>query len=226
MPTTPSFGTTAKPLEDPLAYLPCSNILEYQKNQVIYSPDRPCANLYLIIGGKVMVRRMTADGDSEVLVDIYVVDEFFGDRALTDSVNSYEKATAVEQNTRVMTWIDTEIEQFILRRPQLGIALIQMLTRRCMGDSRRIESCSSDNVGRRLARSLIYFSERLGTKLENGSIQLMPLSHELLAQYIGTSRELVTQYMNQFRRRDYLQYSRKEIVVYPAAMNEILRQSE
>jgi len=226
MPTTPPFGITAKPLKDPLAYLPCSRIFEYQKNQAIYSPDRLCVNLYLIIGGKVMVRRMSADGDRQLLVDIYVVDEFFGDWVLTDSINCYEKAMAVEQNTSVMTWTDTEIEELILRRPQLGIALIQLLTRRCIDYSRRIESCSSDNAARRLARSLIHFSERLGEKLENGSIQLMPLSHELLAQYVGTSREIVTQYMNQFRRQDYLRYSRKEIVVYPAAMNEILRQND
>ena len=50
----------------------------------------------------------------------------------------------------------------------------------------------------------------------------MPLGHELLAQYIGTSRELVTQYMNQFRRQGFLRYSRKGIVVYPAGVNEIL----
>src|SRR2546425_8060564 len=62
------YTTLFRSLEDPLAYLPCSHILEYQKNQTIYSPDRPCVNLYLIIGGKVMVRRTTAEGDSELLV--------------------------------------------------------------------------------------------------------------------------------------------------------------
>jgi len=40
-----------------------------------------------------------------------------------------------------------------------------------------------------------------------------------------TSRELVTQYMNQFRGQDYLRYSREECGL-PAAMNEILRQSD
>jgi len=222
MPTTTRFGIAAKPLEDPLAYVPCSHILEYKKNQAIYSPERPCVNLYVIIAGKVMVRRMIADGERQLLVDIYVVDEFFGNWALTDSINSYETAIAVEQNTRVMTWTDTEIEQLILRRPRLGIALIQMLTRRCIDYSRRIESFSSDNIARRLARSLIRFSERLGEKSGNGSIQLMPLSHELLAEYVGTSREFVTQYMNQFRRQGFLRYSRKEIVIWPVAMNEIL----
>jgi CRP/FNR family transcriptional regulator len=219
MPTTPPFGITAQPLEDPLAYLPCSHILEYQKNQVIYSPDRPSVSLYVIIGGKVMVRRMSAADNRQLLVDIYVVDEFFGDWALTHSINSCEKAIAVEQNTRVMAWTGTEIEQLILRRPQLGVALIQLLTRRCIDYSRRIESCSSDNVAQRLARSLIHFSERLGKKFENGSIELMPLSHELLAQYVGTTREAVTQHMNQFRRQGFLQYSRKGIVLYPGAMN-------
>src|SRR5207249_4682002 len=149
MPTTPRFGITAKPLEDPLAYLPCSHILEYKKNQAIYSPERPCVNLYVIIGGKVMVRRMSADGGRQLLLDIYVVDEFFGDWALTDSINGYETAIAVEQNTRVMKWTGTEIEQLILERPRFGIALIQLLTRRCIGYSRRIESCSLDNVARR-----------------------------------------------------------------------------
>jgi len=90
MPATLPFGVTAQPLEDPLAYLPCSRISEYQKNQAIYSPERPCVNLYVIIAGKVMVRRMTADGGHQLLVDIYAVDEFFGDWALTDSINGYE----------------------------------------------------------------------------------------------------------------------------------------
>ncbi len=30
---------------------------------------------------------------------------------------------------------------------------------------------------------------------------MMPLTHELLSQYVGTSREIVTHYMNQFRRQ-------------------------
>jgi len=222
MPSPPPFGTTAPPLEDPLSFLPCSHILEYQRKQMIYGPDRTGGNLYLIIAGKVIVRRILADGEHELLVDIYVVDEFFGDWALAELINDDEEAIAAEQNTRVMTWTDAEIQQLILRRPQLGIALIQMLTRRCMEYSQRVESCSTESIGRRLARALIHFSERLGKTVENGSIKLMPLSHELLAQYVGTSRELVTQYMIQFRRKGFLHYSRKGIVVYPAAMNEIL----
>ena len=69
---------TTKSLEDPLAYLPCSRILECSKRRVIYSPDGPAAHLYLIISGMVAVERVGANG-SKVLVEIYKTDELLGE---------------------------------------------------------------------------------------------------------------------------------------------------
>ena len=51
---------------------------------------------------------------------------------------------------------------------------------------------------------------------------MMPFTHELLGQYIGTSREIVTQYMNQFRHQGYLSYSRKGILIHPKKIEDWL----
>jgi CRP-like cAMP-binding protein len=59
---------------------------------------------------------------------------------------------------------------------------------------------------------------------EDGSVRMTPFTHELLSQYVGTSREIVTQYMNQFRRQGYLKYSHKGIVLYREAFRDWLRQ--
>ena len=208
-------------LEDPLAYLTCSNMLEYAKDQTIYGPDRPSTSLYLVVNGKVKVHRIKNEW-GEVLVDIYCTDEFFGDSALIGSPDINEKAVALEDKTTVMVWTGTVVEDFMMRRPRLGIALVQMLTQRCVHFSRRIESLASDNIERRLARTLIHFSERLGSAKGDGSFEMMPLTHELLSQYVGTSREIITCYMNQFRRHGYLRYSRKAIVLYPDAIKKTL----
>ena len=56
-------------------------------------------------------------------------------------------------------------------------------------------------------------------------MRMAPFTHELLSQYVGTSREIVTHYMNQFRRDGYLRYSRKGIILYRDAFKEWLRQS-
>jgi CRP/FNR family transcriptional regulator, cyclic AMP receptor protein len=209
-------------LEDPLAHLPCSSILEYRKGQFIYNQDQPSTSIYLVIDGKVKVCRVAGDG-RQVVVDIYQTDDFFGESAFLNSSTRDEQALALE-STKVMTWTASDIEDMMTRRPRLAIALLQILVQRSIEFGNRIESFSVDNIARRLARTLIRFSDRLGQNSADGSVQMMPFTHELLSQYVGTSREIVTHYMNQFRRQGYLRYSRKGILLYRAALGDWLRQ--
>jgi len=48
---------------------------------------------------------------------------------------------------------------------------------------------------------------------------MAPFTHEMLAQYVGTSREIVTHYMSQFRRDGLVRYSRAGIAIHCAALN-------
>jgi CRP/FNR family transcriptional regulator, cyclic AMP receptor protein len=209
-------------LEDPLAHLPRTTTMEYKKGQTIYSQDQPSTGIYLVIEGKVKVSRMAGDGH-QVVVDIYQTDEFFGESALLNLAQRTEQASALEP-VKLMAWSTAEIEDIVTKRPRLAVALLQILVQRTVDFGQRIESFSVDNIARRLARSLIRFSERLGTPEADGSICMAPFTHELLSQYVGTSREIVTHYMNQFRRQGYLRYSRKGITLYCDAFKEWLRQ--
>jgi len=212
-----------KLLEDPLAHLPCSSIVEYRKGQMIYNQDQPSTSIYLVIDGKVKVSRLADDGH-QVVVDIYQADDFFGESALLNLPHRSEQATAME-DTKVMTWSNTEIEDIIMKRPRLAVALLQILVQRTIDFTHRIESFSVDNISHRLARTLIRFSERMGMADEDGTVRMIPFTHEMLSQYVGTSREIVTHYMNQFRKQGYLRYSRKGIVLYHDAFQEWLRQT-
>jgi CRP/FNR family transcriptional regulator len=223
MATPTTVFAPQKALEDPLAHLPCSSIVEYKKGQMIYNQDQPSTNIFLIIEGKIKVSRLADDGH-QVVVDIYQPDEFFGESALLNLPHRCEQATALE-NTRLMAWTAAEIEDIVSKRPRLAVALLQILVQRTIDFTYRIQSFSVDNIARRLARSLIRFSERLGVAEEDGSIRMTPFTHELLSQYVGTSREIVTHYMNQFRRQGYLKYSRKGIVLYRDAFRDWLRQN-
>jgi CRP-like cAMP-binding protein len=217
-----SVSAPQRDLEDPLAHLPCSTILAFKKGQIVYDQDQPSNNLYLVIAGKVKVSRLAEDG-RQVVVDLYQPDEFFGESAFLSLSRRAEIAVALE-TVKVMTWTTADIEDILMRRPKLAIALMQLLVQRSMDFGQRIESFSVDNIARRLARTLIRFSERLGNMTEDGSVQMIPFTHELLSQYVGTSREIVTHYMNHFRRQGYLRYSRKGIMLYRDAMRDWLRQ--
>src|SRR5262249_24170073 len=99
----------------------------------------------------------------------------------------------------------------------------QVQAQRATEFSRRIESFGADSPARRLAHCLSEFSERMGTPEEGGSVSMAPLTHELLSEHIGTTREAVSHYMMQFRKEGYLQYSRKGIILYPDVFDEWLR---
>ena len=52
MATSPAALITPQRIEDPLAHLTCSDVLEYKKDKVIYGPEQPSTSLYLIVGGR------------------------------------------------------------------------------------------------------------------------------------------------------------------------------
>jgi hypothetical protein len=60
---------------------------------------------------------------------------------------------------------------------------------------------------------------------QDGTVSMPPFTHELLAQYVGTSREIVTHYMSQFRREGLLRYSRAAIAIHRAALIVWLNES-
>src|SRR6185437_16063211 len=218
-PVTPAYP---KPLEDPLAYLPCSVIAQYRKGQLIYGQDQPAASLYVIISGTAKICRLT-DAGKQVVVDILQTDDFFGESALLNLPNCSEHATALE-DSQLMVWSVWFVQDLIMKRPQLGIALLQMLIHRTQEMKVRLESLAVDNIPTRLARALVYLSGRFGVVKDNGTMSLMPFTHELLAQYVGTSREIVTHYMNQIRKHGHLQYSRKGIVINRESLLASLQQ--
>jgi CRP/FNR family transcriptional regulator len=136
-----------------------------------------------------------------------------------------ETASALE-DTSLMTWAPAEIEEQIERQPQMGLAFIQMLTRRLADCEARIESLNREKCHERIIRGLLRFAHRLGEAAEDGSVRIPPLSQQLISEYVGTSREIVTLHMNQLRQQGLMRYSRKGINVYPDALARQLQQEE
>ena len=202
--------------------IPHSTISVYQKGEIIYCPEEPSTSLYLLNRGRVKVSRISHTGN-EMVIDIYQKDELFGESALANpSLPRSDQATALERAI-VLVWPVSTIEHLIATNPWLGIALLREISQRKGILSTRLLSFAAETNGQRLIRELLRLSERLGTRENDGSIRMMPITQALLAQYIGSSREIVTCYMNRLREDGCLRYSRKEIIVYPEALKTHLQ---
>jgi CRP/FNR family transcriptional regulator, cyclic AMP receptor protein len=158
----------------------------------------------------------------DVVVDIYRNNEFFGEAGLIEMAPRGERAIAMERS-QIMSWTTEEIENVISQRPELGIALIQMIVNRSMDLCTRLESFAAEKTPQRVARSLLRFAERFGSRADDGSVRIPPMTHQFLSEYVGTSREIVTFNMNHLRQQGYIKYSRKCIDLYADALRERLR---
>jgi CRP/FNR family cyclic AMP-dependent transcriptional regulator len=213
----PAVSVKPSTLEDPLAYLACSAISEYRKGEAIYTHGQSSTGIYLVVKGKVKILRQTSRAG--VVVDVYGPDEFFGESALAGQAHRTEEAVALER-TNLMSWSREEIEENLALRPKLATALLQLVVSRSLEFVERIERFSVESIERRLARTLVRFAWRFGGEAGDGALTMDAFTHKVLSQYVGTSREIVTHYMSQFRREGYVQYSRKVIALRQRALIE------
>jgi len=207
--------------EDPLTYLPRKPVQEFARRRVIYDGGQPPDNLYVVILGRVKVTSTAGDGE-ETISRIVGAEGLFGESALIGLPKRAEAAIALD-NVSLMAWSRAEIEAHIEREPRLGIALSQHLVRQCIELQDRIESMAVCKTPERVMLALVQLANALGSPLADGAIRIGSLTHHTLAEYVGTSREIVTFQMNRLRRQGMLRYSRRTIDIYAGAMEEALR---
>jgi CRP-like cAMP-binding protein len=123
-----------------------------------------------------------------------------------------------------MSWTRSEIELQIEREPRLGIALAQYMVRQCIALQDRIESMAVQKTPERVMVALAQLAGMLGAPLPDGATRIASLTHQTIAEYVGTSREIVTFQMNRLRRLGLIRYTRRYIDVYTGAVEEALRQ--
>jgi CRP/FNR family transcriptional regulator len=216
-----SFHARSKQ-EDPLTYLPRKAVQEFARGSVIYDQQQPNHLLYVAILGRVKITTTSDDG-GQTVSRIVSVEGLFGESCLIGGTPRSESAVALD-NASVMAWSRTEIEQQIEREARLGIALSQYLVRQCLELQDRIESMAVHKTPERVMLALVQLAEDLGQPQADGGIRVASLTHHTIAEYVGTSREIVTYQMNRLRRMGLLRYTRKYIDIYSRQILEALRQ--
>jgi len=217
-----STRETAFTSEDPLTYLPRKPVQEFAKRRVIYDPQQPSDHLYVVILGRVKISNLGDDG-SQMVARIVAPEGLFGESALIGGQQRTEAAVALD-NVTLMSWTVSEIEAQIEREPRLGLALAQYMVRQCIELQDRIESMAVYKTPERVMLALVQLCDSLGSPTSDGATRVSALTHHTIAEYVGTSREIVTFQLNRLRRLGMLRYSRKHMDIYTTAMQEALRE--
>ena len=191
--------------EDPLVLLPRRKPQRFEKDQPIYDTQDHAESIFLLVDGAVKISRFS-DSGRETVIDVESRESFFGLTAVLGEGEGLrgEMAVALE-STQVMEWKLDELREIIARTPELGAV---------------------DHIPQRLVKALLRLGERFGEpKGATGVLHLMPLTHDLIAKHVGTSREIITQHMSKLRRRGLVAYSRAGLEIDPVKLRAELAQA-
>ncbi|MEZ5362419.1 MAG: Crp/Fnr family transcriptional regulator [Bryobacterales bacterium] len=212
--------------EDPLVLLPRRKPQSFSKDQMIYDTHDSAESIFLLVDGAVKISRFSTGG-RETVIDVESRESFFGLTAVLGEGEGLrgEMAVALEP-TQVMEWKLDELRTMIARTPELGAALMRVVARKLNDADNRIESFAVDHIPQRLVKALLRLGDRFGEpKGPGGVLRLMPLTHDLIAKHVGTSREIITQHMSKLRRRGLLSYSRAGLEIDPLKLRAELEKS-
>lgn len=169
--------------------------------RVFYTPGESGEVLFVLKRGRVQLYRIAPDG-KRLVIGTLTEGSVFGEMGLIGQGMYDTFAEAVEDCTLcVMSRAD--VEELIASRPAFAIALMETLGRRLHDVEASFERLAFRNVPSRVASLLLSLSDSHGN--------ITGLSHQDLAERVGTHRETVTRALNEFRADGAIELGRSRI---------------
>lgn len=204
---------------DILSYLPRPRIAEFPKGQTIYGPERPAEHLHLVISGCIKLYSTAPDG-RHLLLRIVSRDGLFGECALVPAEMAAQQSAMALDRTQAMSWGAEEVQKRIESQPKLAMALLEHFAGSNCRLKDRVRALAGLTTGPRVSFALLQLARETGVPRPDGSLRITGLTHQSIAEYVGTSREIVTSEMNRLRRLGYVSYTRRHLDIFAEAIAE------
>lgn len=160
----------------------------FRARQMLFTAGDPSERVYLILKGRVKVYQVAENG-KEIILDVVGRGGVIGDMAIVEEGERTACAQAMDETVAAsISWED--FAHVVQSSPRLAFAMAELMAGRLARMQRSFMNIVSKPVSARLADMLL-------SRQEDGLIRL-GLTHQELAQTIGTSRETVTALLSRF----------------------------
>jgi CRP/FNR family transcriptional regulator/CRP/FNR family cyclic AMP-dependent transcriptional regulator len=178
------------------------------RGKTIVEEDLPGDYMYVIRQGRVKVTKLSGDGREKIL-EFLGEGDFFGEMSLLDSAPRSASVKALSE-TRILALSRKDFLDALRRSPDLAMAVIQELTRRLRQVDEQASSLSFQRVKERTVGLLVRLAKETGA----GGRRATPvLTHQQIADMIGTSRETVTRVIKGLKEEGWLAQEGKRYLV-------------
>jgi CRP-like cAMP-binding protein len=181
----------------------------FPKHKTIVEEGLPGDYMYVIREGRVQVSKLSDDGREKIL-EFLDAGDFFGEMSLLDDAPRSATVRALS-DTRILALSRADFLNVMRRSPDVAMAVVQELTRRLRDTDEQASSLSFQRVKQR-TQGLLQRLAKDDIGREGRRITPV-LTHQQIADMIGTSRETVTRALKGLKQQGWLEQEGKRYVV-------------
>jgi CRP/FNR family transcriptional regulator len=182
-------------------------VRRYRKGELIFLEGDMLTYYYIVLSGVVRVFKQAPDGKSVTLATWPALGTF-GDMTLFDERGAGASVDTLTDSDVLL--IEREAFRAYARaRPEIYPTIMRIIVERLKFIQDRLLDIVTLPVERRLVRVLISLTAQFGNEI--------PLTHQDIADFAGTCRELVSKRLHQLQSTGALQAKRGRILILDAA---------
>jgi CRP-like cAMP-binding protein len=208
------------PVEDLQALLPNLKVGTFRARQVIYLPGDRAQGVHFLASGRIKISKVTRDG-KELTLAYRAEGDFFGEPCLLDGGPREEMAEAMDASIAVE--VERErLDHLLLINGSVAYQFARALIARRKDLETRVEQLIFKDVGSKLAELLLSLGHDHGIADDRGVVVGLKITHQEMANLIGSTRETVSLTLSQFKRKGLIQTEgRKVILADPEGLRAI-----
>lgn len=186
-------------------------VRRFGRGAPIYLPADYADGVLLLAEGRVKIGSFTEEGKQTILAFIEP-GELFGELALMGSEQREEYAEAVVKSTVIL--IPKEVmEELLAQNPEVSLGVTKLIGLRRRRVERRLKYLLFRSNRDRLVHLLLELVEQYGRQTAEGIELTIKLSHQDLANIIGSTRETVTVVLGELQNEGRIGLGRRKIVL-------------
>jgi CRP/FNR family transcriptional regulator len=178
-------------------------LVDYQEGESIYIPCDPSNRIYLIARGRVKLSRIDKNG-RKLTLTILKEGDIFGEMSLIGEEHREVQAQALEDAAILMADKMSFLE-FIRHNPRFSLEMIKVFIKRKKEIEDRLKDLVFKDLETRLSRTLLKLAEKHGNHIK--------VTHQELAELVGSTRESITLLLNRFTEQQIMDKKRHYIII-------------
>ncbi|MFZ2360073.1 MAG: Crp/Fnr family transcriptional regulator [Anaerolineae bacterium] len=183
-------------------------ISSVKRGKVFYRPEETGEVLFILKSGHVQLYRISPEGKKLVIASLGA-GTLFGEMPLLGQQLHNTFAEAAEDCV-IFVMSRKDLERLFLNKPQVALRVLDITGRRLRDVEGRLQTMAFKGIPARLASLLLLLAE------ENDSLEVVGLTHQDLAETVGTYRETATQVLNDLKAQGLIEIGRKRITILDA----------